>query len=314
MSKTVVYTDLSALKYLFCKQDAKPRLKRLENLELEELDEDAIRDSVSDEHLMVVNIKEKYIWDDPYLFKSCPDGIVRRCVFGKELHEILEHCHTGLLEGIIRAETPARKDFESGFCWLTIFKDSARYVRECDACQRAGNISSRNQMPLTNILVSEVFDIWGINFMGLFPSSRNNKYILIAIDYVSKWVEAEALPTNDARVVVKFLRRLFSIFGVPKALISYRGTYFCNSLLEKTLKIYEVTHRLATLYHPQTSGQTENTNRAIKRILERIVNGNRNEWADKLDDALWAFRTAYKSPIGSTLFRIVYKKACHLPI
>ncbi|GKA35211.1 reverse transcriptase domain-containing protein [Tanacetum coccineum] len=72
--------------------------------------------------------------------------------------------------------------------------------------------------------------------------------------------------------------------------------------------------RLATPYHPQTSGQTKNTNRAIKRILERTVNGNRKEWEDKLDDALWAFRTAYKSPIGSNPFKIVYGKACHLPI
>ncbi|GJW82931.1 reverse transcriptase domain-containing protein [Tanacetum coccineum] len=101
---------------------------------------------------------------------------------------------------------------------------------------------------------------------------------------------------------------------VPKALISDRGTHFCNSLLEKILKKYGVTHRLDTPYHPQTSRQTENTNRAIKRILERMVNGNRKEWADKLDDALWAFRTTYKTPIRSTPFRIVYEKACHLPI
>ncbi|GJU40316.1 reverse transcriptase domain-containing protein [Tanacetum coccineum] len=154
------------------------------------------------------------------------------------------------------------------------------YIRNCNACQRAGNISSRNQMPLTNIIVGE----------------------------------AEALSTNDARVVVKFLRKLFSRFGVPKACISDRGTHLCNSLLEKTLRKYGVTHRLATPYHPQTSGQTENTNRAIKRILERTVNGNRKEWADKLDYALWAFRTAYKSPFESTPFRIVYGKACHLPM
>ncbi|GKB77178.1 reverse transcriptase domain-containing protein, partial [Tanacetum coccineum] len=84
-------------------------------------------------------------------------------------------------------------------------------------------------------------------------------------------------------------------FGVLKALISDRRKHFCNSLLEKTLKKYRVTHRLATPYHPQTSEQTKNTNRAIKRILERTINGNRKEWADKLDDALWAFRTAYKN-------------------
>ncbi|GKC41082.1 reverse transcriptase domain-containing protein, partial [Tanacetum coccineum] len=109
------------------------------------------------------------------------------------------------------------------------------------------------------------------------------------------------------------LSMMLARFGIPKALISDRGTHFCNSLLEKTLKKYGVTHRLDTPYHPHTR-QTENTNRAIKRILERTVNGNRKEWEDKLDDALWAFRAAYKAPIGSTPFRIVYGKACHLPL
>ncbi|GKA27233.1 reverse transcriptase domain-containing protein [Tanacetum coccineum] len=94
----------------------------------------------------------------------------------------------GPTEGHYGADITARKIFESGFYWPNIFKDAARYIRECDACQRAGNISSHNQMPLTNILVSEVFDILGIDFIGPFPSLRNNKYILMAVDYVSKWV------------------------------------------------------------------------------------------------------------------------------
>ncbi|GJY77241.1 reverse transcriptase domain-containing protein [Tanacetum coccineum] len=97
--------------------------------------------------------------DDPYLFKSCPDGNVRRCIFGKELHEILKHCHTGLTGGHYGADITAKKVLESGFYWPTIFKDSAMYVRECDACQKAGNISARNQMPLTNILVSKVLAV-----------------------------------------------------------------------------------------------------------------------------------------------------------
>ncbi|GJU77060.1 reverse transcriptase domain-containing protein [Tanacetum coccineum] len=227
-----------------------------------------------------------YMWDDPYLFKSCLDGIIKRCISGKEMQEILEHCHTGPSKGHYGADITTRKIFKSRFYWPTIFKDAIRYIRNYEACQRAGNISSRNQIPLTNIIVSEVFDIWGIEFMGPFHSSRNNKYILVAVDYVSKWVKAEALPTNDARVVVKFLRKLFSRFGVPKALISDRRTHFYNSFLEKTLRKYGVTHRLAITYHSQINGQSENTKHAIKRILERTVNGNRKECADKLDDAL----------------------------
>ncbi|GJY76266.1 reverse transcriptase domain-containing protein [Tanacetum coccineum] len=149
---------------------------------------------------------------------------------------------------------------------------------------------------------------------GPFPSSRGNKYILVAVDYLSKWVEAKALPTNDARVVCKFLKSLFARFGTPRAIISDRGTHFCNEQFAKVMLKYGVTHRLSTAYHPQTSGQVEVSNRGLKRILERAVGEIRASWSDKLDDALWAFRTAFKTPIRCTPYKLVYGKACHLPI
>ncbi|GJU57142.1 reverse transcriptase domain-containing protein [Tanacetum coccineum] len=137
-----------------------------------------------------------------------------------------------------------------------------------------GNISKRDEMPLKNIQVCEIFDIWGIDFMGPFPKSYKFEYILVAVDYVSKWAEAQALPTNDARVVITFLKKLFRRFGMPKALLSDRGTHFCNKIMEKTMKIYGVIHRFSISYHPQTSGQVENTNKALKRILEKTVKDN----------------------------------------
>ncbi|GJZ91762.1 reverse transcriptase domain-containing protein [Tanacetum coccineum] len=126
--------------------------------------------------------------------------------------------------------------------------------------------------------------------------------------------QVKALPTNDARVVVKFLKSLFARFGTPRAIISDRGTHFCNDKFAKVMSKYGVTHRLANTYHPQMSGQVEVFNRGLKRILERTVGENHTSWSDKLDDALWAFRTAFKTPIGCTLYKLVYGKACHLPI
>nr|GEZ27492.1 reverse transcriptase domain-containing protein [Tanacetum cinerariifolium] len=156
--------------------------------------------------------------------------------------------------------------------------------------------------------------MWGIDFIGPFPSSKGNKYILVDVDYFSKWVEAKALPMNDARVVVKFLKSLFSRFGTPKAIIRDRGTHFYNDQFSRVMAKYGVTHRLSTAYHPQTSGQVEVTNRRLKCILERTVGENRASWSGKLEDALWAFRTAFKTSIGCTPYRLVYGKACHLPL
>ncbi|GKF39835.1 reverse transcriptase domain-containing protein [Tanacetum coccineum] len=151
-------------------------------------------------------------------------------------------------------------------------------------------------MPQNSIQVCKIFDVWGIDFMGSFPSSRDNKYILMVVDYLSKWVEAKALPINDARVVCKFLKSLFAKFGAPRAIISDHGTHFCNDQFAKVMLKYGVTHRLSIAYHPQTSGQVEVLNRGLKRILERTVGENRASWSDKLDDALWAFCIAYKTP------------------
>ncbi|GJR08595.1 reverse transcriptase domain-containing protein [Tanacetum coccineum] len=176
-----------------------------------------------------------------------------------------------------------------------------------------GNISKRDEIPLTNIQVCEIFNVWGIDFMGPFPKSHKFVYILVAVDYVSKWAEAQALPTNDARVVITFLKKLLCRFGMPKALISDRGTHFCNKIMEKSMKRYGVSYRLSTSYHPQTSGQVENTNRALKRILEKTVKDNLAIWSRKLDDAPWAFRTSYKTPTGTTPYKLIYGKNCHLP-
>ncbi|GJU89898.1 reverse transcriptase domain-containing protein [Tanacetum coccineum] len=157
-----------------------------------------------------------YFWDDPFLFKIYADQVIRRCVHGQEAIDILKACHNGPTRGHHGPNYTAKK----------------------------GKISQRDEMPQNAIQVCEIFDVWGIDFIGSFPSSRGNK--------------------------------------TPRAIISNRGTHFCNDQFAKVMLKYGVTHRLATAYHPQTSRQ--------------------------------AFRTAFKTPIGCTLYKLVYGKACHLPI
>ncbi|GKE42372.1 reverse transcriptase domain-containing protein, partial [Tanacetum coccineum] len=340
MNNSIVYTDLTDTKG--AENIAADHLSRLENPHKDALENKNINEHFPLETLGVISVKstpwftdyanfhagnfiikgmstqqkrkffkdvKHYFWDDPYLFQTCADQIIRRCVHGQEAIDILKACHEGPIGGHHSANLTARKVFDAGFFWPTIYQDAHTMIKSCDICQRQGKLSQRDEIPQNAIQVCEIFDVWGIDFMGPFPSLRGNKYILVAVDYLLKWVEAKALPTNDARVVVKILKSLFARFGTPRAIISDHETHFCNDQFAKVMSKYGVTHRLATAYHPQTSGQVEVSNRGLKRILERTVGENRASWSNKLDDALWAFCTAFKTPIGCTPYKLVYGKS-----
>nr|GEV86013.1 reverse transcriptase domain-containing protein [Tanacetum cinerariifolium] len=298
-NKSIVYTDHYALKYRFVKKDSKARLIRwvllLQDFTFKVIDTKGAENLTAD-HLSRLENPHQNVLDPKEINESFPletlnlvsfhDEVIQRCVHGQEAIDILKACHYGPTGGHHGPNYTTKKVFDSGFYWPIIYRDAQDLVKTCNVCQRQGNISQRDELPQNCIQDCEIFDVWGIDFMGPFPSSRGNKYILVAVDYLSKWVEAKALPTNDARFVCKILKNVFAKFRTPRAIISHRGTHFYNDQYTKVLLKFGVTHCLATPYHPQTSGQVEVSNRGFKRILERTVGENRASWSDKLDDAL----------------------------
>ena len=255
-----------------------------------------------------------YYWEESYLFKYCVDQIIRKCVLEEEQEGILSHCHDSACGGHFSSQKTAMKVLHSGFYWSSLFKNAYTMCNQCDKCQRLGKISRRHMIPLNPILVVELFDVWDIDFMGPFPTSFGYAYILVGVDYVSKWVEAVPCKAADHKVVLKFLKEnIFSRFGVPKAIINDGGSHFCNKPFENLFSKYGVKHKVATPYHPQTSGQVELANREIKTILMKVVNSNRKDLSLKLLDS-WAYRTTYKTILDMSSYLLVYGKAFHLPV
>nr|GEX46198.1 reverse transcriptase domain-containing protein [Tanacetum cinerariifolium] len=302
-----VYTDHSALKYLHSKQDAKPRLIRwfllLQEFDIIIHDKKGTKNLVAD-HLSRLENPHKDVFENKDINENFPlETLGKISSESTPWFADFANFHAGkfIVKGM------SIKSFD-GVCMAKKLMISSKLVMK----DPPGAIMGRDASEV--IQVCEIFDVWGIDFMGPFPSSRGNMYILVAVDYLSKWVEAKALPTNDARVVVKFLKSLFARFGTPRAIISDRGTHFYNDKFAKVMSKYGVTHRLATAYHLQTSGQVEVLNQSLKHILGRTFGENHASWSEKLEDALWAFRTAYKTPIGCAPYKLVYGKSCHLPI
>ncbi|WVZ97421.1 hypothetical protein U9M48_042961 [Paspalum notatum var. saurae] len=255
-----------------------------------------------------------YLWDDPYLYKLYADGLLRRCILACEAPQVLDRCHASSYGGHYGAYRTHAKIWQSGFYWPTMYEDAKEFMRRCPRCQRLGNINPRDAMPLTSNLQVDVFDVWGIDFMGPFPKNGDKEYILVAVDYVSKWVEAPCPAADSRHSIMMFWETIFPRFRVPRVIISDGGACFIDKCFRKCLTDLGVDHRVATPYHPQTSGQAETSNKQIKNILQKIVKAMGKEWVSKLPDALWAYRTAYKTPIGMTPYQMVYGKTCHLPV
>nr|GEX34920.1 reverse transcriptase domain-containing protein [Tanacetum cinerariifolium] len=283
-------TNHSAIKYLFAKKDAKARLMRwillLKEFDIGVRDKKGAENLPAD-HLFRLDNPHQDEFENKEITETFPletlGSIALRSDSTPWIADFVNyHARNFIIKGMSTQQKNKFFKEVKHYFWDDpfLFKICANQViRRCVSGQEAFDIlKACHSGPTGGHYGANYIAKKGIDFMGPFPSSRGNKYILVAVDYLSKWIEAKALLTNDAQVMLK----------------------------------YGVTHRLSTAYHPQTSGQVEVSNRGLKRILERTMGENRASWSDKLDDALWAFCIAYKTPIGCTSYKLVYGKECHL--
>ena len=251
------------------------------------------------------------------LFRIGADEKLRRCLEPKHRKTVIRSLHDGPAGGHFASTTTVERVRTAGYWWPHLNRDVRTFIRNCDPCQRTGNPAFRNHWPLTPIIPLAPFEKWGVDFIGPIQplGSQKRRYIILATDYATKWVEARATRKDDADTSAQFLfDRIMMRFGVPLELVSDRGTHFLNEVISELTDQYKINHRKTTPYNPKANGLTERANGIVCNILTKVVNSHKTDWDRKLISAVHAYNTAYKSTTGKTPYFLVFGQEVLQPV
>nr|XP_025636282.1 uncharacterized protein LOC112730408 [Arachis hypogaea] len=231
-----------------------------------------------------------------------------KCISNKEAEEVMAETHEGVCGNHIGGRALAAKILRTGYYWTTIKRDCINKVKTCDNCQKHATLSETPAEELHTIKVSWPFDRWGLDILGPFPKAPGQvKFLLVSIDYFSKWIEAQPLAHITAEKVRSFLwKNIICRFGIPREIISDNGRQFTDHKLATFLTNFNIKHHFSSVEHPQTNGQVESANKIILQGLKKKLGEAKGEWADLIPEILWSYNTSIQSATGETPFKLVY--------
>ena len=259
------------------------------------------------------NQSNKYFIQEHQLFKRTKNDKPQRVVLPEQVELILFNLHKDQSGGHLGIESTYEKLKERYF-WPQMYETVRRYVKTCENCQKRGKPNRRE--PINPIPVGQPFHRIGIDIKGPLPVTNNeNKYIIVAMDYLTKWPEAKAIPNAKATTVAEFIYKdIICRHGVPEEILSDRGTSFINQVIDTLCEKFQTKHRLTSSYRPQTNGMVERFNRTIGECLAKLLSDKEKQWDEYLDSVLLAYRTMKHETTGFTPFQLIYGRQAKLPV
>uniref|UniRef100_A0A2N9HJD1 Uncharacterized protein n=1 Tax=Fagus sylvatica TaxID=28930 RepID=A0A2N9HJD1_FAGSY len=239
-----------------------------------------------------------------------------RCLDKAEADYVMREVHEGICGNHSGARSLVHKLVRAGYYWPTMQKDAVSYVRACDKCQRFGNLIHSPPETLTPMTAPWPFAQWGLDIMGPLPVGRRQlKFLVVGIDYFTKWVEAEPLATITEKNIRGFVwKAIICRFGIPRAFISDNGRQFDNSPFREFCEELGIHNHYSSPGHPQANGQVEVTNRSLLKMIKTRLEGAKGLWPEELPNILWAYRTTARTPTGETPFRLTYGTEAVIPV
>ena len=251
------------------------------------------------------------------LYRQGKDSRLKQVISNTQARMILQELHKGNAGGHFSQDITVRKVLDAGYWWPTLYEDTYDYRQTCHECQKTGGLPKSVSTKLITTLPAEPFMKWGLDFVGPVKKTRHTgkRYILVATDYVTKWVEARALQTNSALQTAQFLyESILTRFGCPLHLVTDQDSHFLNGTIHVLTEHFLLRYITSTTYYPQGNGQAESTNKVIVKMLQKLVNDNRTDWDIQLYTVLFSYRTTYKVAMSHSPFELVYGFLPLMPI
>lgn len=258
----------------------------------------------------------KYFLQDTVLYKRTFDAPILKCIDMDEASYVMREIHEGICGNHMGGKALTHKVIRQGYFCPTLAKDCKEFVQKCGQCQLFSNVPKQAPSLPSSILSPIPFAMWGIDIIGPFPKARGElQFLIVAVDYMTKWAEAKALRTITQEDAIKFVNEhIITRFGIPRVIVSDKGTQFVGAKFAKFLSYHGIKHKKSSVCHPQSNGQVEVTNRTIVRSIEKCLQTSKKKWPEELHKVLWAYRTTARTSTNETPFKLSFGTEALLPV